>query len=222
MIRNCLTAAALAILLAGCGNAPENTDGAKVGGALASDTGAGVPNPGITTNTDSERAFAEKRYARIEDMEAAGQLRCDTLTYECAGDPRGGTLVFCYVADDLVRARHEYTVGDHGGGRETYYFDDTELFLADLTQSTWTFAPPPEDSENDGTTRTVDHVSEERRYFYNGNLIDRRYRDYQVISGEPSPNPVGEPGERTGKGVDVQLSGEQLLALSRSREFACE
>ncbi|MBB4077865.1 hypothetical protein GGR28_000466 [Lewinella aquimaris] len=219
MIKQLLSAAALTIFLVACDNTPGSEDSGEMVDASPVTEDANVPDPDVTTNTESEIAFVRKRFDRVQEMEAAGTLRCDTLSYNCDEESGGGSFTFCYVADDLVRASHEFYLGDHGGGSETYYFDEEDLYFAHLTQSSWRFASPPD--QDDGTY-TVDEVNEERRYFYNGNMIDRLYKDYQVESWKESPDPSTLPNTQTGTGVSAQVSGDQMLEIARSREFDCD
>ncbi len=182
-----------------------------------------VPDPGVTTNSSSEMTFVLQRYQRIEDMDKLGMLRCDSIGYACAFDPGGGSFLLCFLDDELVRATHAYSRGDHGGGSETYYFDGGDVFLADLSSSSWQFGGPMQkDEEGHARPGTEDQVHEERRFYYNGNLIDRKYKDYKIQSWTESPDPGSLPDQSTGIGVDDGIGSEVILQVARRGKYECE
>ena len=207
------------LLLGSC----SEGDPPVVAATESSPASSNIPDPGLTTNAGSEMTFVLKRYQRIQDMEKLGMLRCDSIGYNCAYDPGGGNFQLCYLDDELVRATHMFSRGDHGGGSETYYYDGGDLFLADLSASTWQFGDTMQEDENGNEVPgTEDLVHEERRYYYNGNLIDRRYKDYKIQSWTDPPDPSTIPDQQTGMGVDDGIGSEVMLQVARRGSFECE
>lgn len=207
------------LLLTGCGN--DKADSPATPPPLGASSN--VPDPGVTTNAASEMSFVLKRYRRIEDMDGLGMLRCDSLGYACASDPAGGSFRLCFLDDELVRATHDYTRGDHGGGSETYYYDGGTLFLAELSASSWAFTGELHTDEDGREVPGIEEsVHEERRYYYAGNLIDRGYKDYRLRSWEDAPDPATLPDQRTGRGVDDGIGSDVVLQVARRGRHECE
>ena len=176
----------------------------------------------VITNTDDPKEWIRKRYERTLQMEQAGQLNCDTITYACEGDARYGSFVFCYSDGVLMRATHEMTEGDHFGVTERYFYDGEELYFAYLTQGSWHFGGPMQtDEAGHEVPGTIDEVHEERRYFDRGDLIDRLYKDYTITSAESSPTPDEIPNRQEGEGVDAELGSDAVLRVADSGSYDC-
>lgn len=151
------------LLALSCGDSPKTTT--TTHSAPSSNTG----DPTVTTNTDSEREFAEKRYARIEEMDRRGLLRCDSLDYDCGGAT--GKFMFCKVEEELLRAVHKVTPTSGADFTETYYYDGDERFYAMLSEGSDAVA------------------AQERRYYHGSQLIGQE--------GEVQGTPLGSDRIRT-------------------------
>ena len=167
--------------------------------------------------------WAQKRYDRIQEMDRNGRLRCDTVRYTCGQTPVVGTFVFCYAGQDLVRAVHDRLEGDHAYLVERYFYDDGELYFTHLTQGAWQFgAPVTREDGSESSSGTVDEVYEERRYFENGNLIDRMYKDYTLKSWIDTIRPDQIPNARSGRGVEAVIGSDDILSVASSASYTCD
>ena len=75
----------------------------------------------------TQLAFTKKRVERVTTMYLEGRLRCDSLPYRCDEPTGQGTIVLCYLGDDLVRGEALNEATD-GPARETYYYDGEEHY----------------------------------------------------------------------------------------------
>ncbi|THH41369.1 hypothetical protein [Neolewinella litorea] len=189
---------------------------------------AAVQTPGETpadvrtTNSVAGLDWSRKRYDRTLEMERNGQLRCDTVVYDCPDDAAAGRFIFCYAGGDLVRAAHEATLGDHASVSESYYYDGDDMYVAKLASGAWHFASPADgQTETPGEPATIDEVHEEMRYYSNGDLVDRRFKDYVIDARTPGPPPENIPDRDTGEGVDNTLGPDAVRAVQRSNTYAC-
>lgn len=207
-------------LFTACGS--KDTTGDTSTGLSAPQESSNMADPSVITNARSEIEFVSKRYERIERMAEEQRLACETVEYVCTDDPRRGTFRFCSLSGELVRATHEFTTGDHSGGSEVYYYDGDELFFSLLTESSWKFGSPPQGAGgSESESGTVDHVLEERRYYHEGNLIERLYKDYTVRSWETPTPPENVATARNGKEVNNGLGAAGLLAIEKAKSFGC-
>ncbi|WP_157974246.1 hypothetical protein [Lewinella sp. IMCC34183] len=174
------------------------------------------------TNTQDPIDWIRERYSDFQRIERDGQLDCDTVTYECPGEARFGSFVFCYSDVGLTRITHEMTLGDHFGVTESYFYDGEELYFAHLTQGAWSFGGPPRiDEAGNEVPGTIDEVHEERRYYDQGALIQRLFKDYTITSGQSSPGPDEIPNRPTGEGVTAGLGSEAVFDVSTAYTYDC-
>ena len=164
--------------------------------------------------------WIRKRYARIGEMEAAGLLRCDSLAYQCQNEPINGLFTYCYAGDDLVRATHGRSIGDHSFTTEEYYFDGAEMYFAHLREGGWQFAHPPGATGEETVSHTRDKVREERKYYADGNLIDRLFKSYELVSWEDR-KPEDFPNAQEGEPIEDVLGPERTLAQRGAAHYAC-
>lgn len=200
-----LTAALLAGLLAACGSSDAESPAPP------------PPETAGTTNAAPGAEWSRKRYERTREMQRNGQLRCDTIAYACPDAPESGHFVFCYAGDDLVTTSHTGTRGDHASLSESYYYDGEDMYFAFLTESAWRF----DDSAADATEpATLDEVHEEIRLYSNGDLVDRRFRDYTLSSRDNAP-PASLPDQATGDGVRDAVGPDAVLQVRQDEAYPC-
>ena len=209
----------LFMLLCGCTDTPPDTEQPARPQPTAS---SNVPDPDVTTNVTSDKAFVKKRYERIEDMATRGVLSCDTVTYECR-DAGGGTFTYCSVDGELLRATHEYFSGGHGGGSEVYYYDGPEMFFSLLTQSDWQFAGPQvADADGNLLPSTEDHVKELRTYYAKGAVIDRLYKEYTVKSYAENTPPENIPNMTKIGEIAGTLGENAVQSVATVGSYTCD
>jgi len=116
------------------------------------------------------------KYNAIENA----SLKSETIRFAPQDDPMEGTMKRYFSDGELVKISLSYTIGDHGGADETYYYSGGQLFFAFITDSSWGFTGK---TLSNGESETVDTVSEHRMYFANGQLI--RYLRKSVETKDP-------------------------------------
>ena len=173
------------------------------------------------TNATGGLSWAQKRYERSLQMERSGLLLCDTVAYRCG--TTSGTFTFCRSDGELVRAGHEQQKGEHDYLSEWYYYDGTEMYLAELKAGSWRFGGPESDQQVrlSSTEPTIDEVHEEWRYFERGNLLDRRFKDYTLRSWTDTLQPQDLPGKPQGTGVAGEIGSEVVLEVAESGTYEC-
>ena len=191
--------------------APEHSDPAKAPPSIAEPDSANHP-AGIE--------WVRKRYARITKMEEYGLVRCDSLAYTCDSEPINGLFTFCYIGEDLVRATHSRSIADHSYTSEEYYLDIDDLYFVHLREGNWQFAQPPGAKEGEVISHTRDDVREERVYYEEGNLIERLFKDYQLLSWDDR-GPEDFPNSRQGEPIRDVLGLEAVLAQRGKANYSC-
>ena len=207
----------LAALFAGCGS------GEPAVGPHDIPTDSVYYQRPAAANTPEGMEWARKRYARVQEMAAAGRLTCDTLRYDCPADAVVGWFAYCYADDGaLITGSHAESTGDHYTVTERYYYDGDELFFAHLTTTGWSFGGPEgRDAAGNPVPGTIDDVKEERKYYSDGNLIDRLYKEYTLTSGPDSPDPDDVPNSTQGTPIDDGLGSEAVRAIAGDKAYAC-
>ena len=181
---------------------------------------APAPEEGGQANSPGGLEWIRKRYARVAEMEANGLLRCDSLIYECPAEPVNGLFTYCYAGDELVRASHGRSIASHSFATEEYYYDGEEMYFAYLREGDWQFAQPPGPQTDEVVSHTRDQIREERKYFENGNLIERLFKDYELVSWEDR-GPEDYPNSRQGEPVRDVLGAEVVLAQRNATDYNC-
>lgn len=171
-------------------------------------------------DTAATLAAIRSEYSRIESLREAGELRQDTLAYECA--EIFGTFRFFYAGDELLLASRDYVVGDHFGGEENYYFHRGQPFFAFLAESSWAFdGPMTTTADGQEVTPTRDDIHELRRYYADGRVIEELYKDYTLHSQKDNPPADQLPNQDSGKGVSEDIGAERLREVARQGTFDC-
>ncbi len=113
-----------------------------------------------------EAAVSEIR-AKYNQIESA-KLTTQVIEFEPDDDPSYGKLTKYFQNGQLVKANFVFGQGDHGGGDETYYYDNGQLFFIYVDERSWRFTGK---TLPNGESETIDTMTEHRLYFSNGALI---------------------------------------------------
>ena len=199
-----------------CGDA----ESAQTGETTQTTVSESAPAAG-QTNATGGLAWAKKRYERVLQMDRSGLLRCDSVGYKCG--PVTGSFTFCRSDGELVRAGHRRQTGDHEYLSEWYYYDGVEMYLAELKEGSWRFGGPNSDDEVKlaSSAPTIDEVHEERRYYDQGNLLDRDFKDYTLRSWLDTLRPEDLPAAAEGTGVADGIGSQIVLSVAESGSYEC-
>ena len=158
-------------------------------------------------------------YARIEALDSKGQLRNKKLDYDCPDDPQGGSFVFQFHGDTLLKVNHNLYMGDHYGQESNYYFQEGELIFGFHRSNVWYFAGTEDEN---GTPNSKDDISIQRDYFFEGQLVKQLFKDYTNYSNKKGKLENEIPNKKTGKGVGATLAGNKILDFSTKEEVNCD
>lgn len=160
-----------------------------------------------------------ERYNEIE----AASLRADTLNFEATDGPEAGHLTRYYRGQELVKAVLSYSLGDHGGAEESYYYSQGQLCFVFASSSSWRFTGR---TLANGESETTDESSEQRIYFRDGQMIRDLWKTVQVPSGksasqllkaaknQPHSDPETESRVwRWGQSLPMINTPQEILAL---------
>lgn len=103
-----------------------------------------------------------QEFSLIQTLVTEGQLRLDSMNYECPDEPRGGFLSRYYQGEELRLLKHEYYLGDHNWIASHWYFKEQSCFFAFREEGSWRFDGP---GVEEGTPATRDDFKEYRYYF---------------------------------------------------------
>jgi|GEM_PF-3171572 len=172
-----------ALVLTACGDsAPDPTVASLPGNRSERAAAAGSTPP----ETDNDTlAMIRADYQRIEAARRSGILMEDSLSYRCEDYPVEGIVHFYSEGADVVLLTHGYSRGDHEGTTERYYYRNGQLFFHLQESGYWEFGGAmqtmPDGAEVPGS---IDHVTEERRYYAAGKLIKALTKSYSFDSAE--------------------------------------
>lgn len=146
---------------------------------------------------DAPLATIRANYQRIETARRAGTLTKDSLFYNCEQAMTDGSIYFYSDDSGVVLASHGYSMGDHGGATEYYYYRDGKLIFYFEQGGHWQFGGPmqvlPDGTEVPGT---IDKVIEKRRYYHADTLIKALIKNYHIQSGEDGAVKAAEATNR--------------------------
>lgn len=128
-----------------------------------------------------EEAVTDIR-AKYNQIEGA-KLETQVIEFQPDDDPAYGKITKYFQNGQLVKANYVFGEGDHGGGDETYYYYNGQLFFIYIDQRSWRFTGK---TMANGESETIDTMTEHRLYFANGNLIRHLRKqvestDYEAI-----------------------------------------
>lgn len=210
--------------------APDNDEGDPSSGSLPADgdqagTEEETPDAGNTATDPDENDFDGRiaqirgEFAIIEAAVADSSYTMQVFSYECPDEPQGGELIQYFEGDEIRKIEHSYYAGDHGGGQDLFYFDDSQLFFSLEEQSYWQFSGGVnEQGEPNGT---VDHF-EVYRYYYDvtGSPIQTLYKEFDIRS--PSENPVDRnevPNTRVADNSQAQTRADLTVSYLSTDDF---
>jgi hypothetical protein len=178
-----------------------------------------LPLLGYTENSEAIIKDIRARYNQIE----GAKLRSQEIEFTSDSDPVSGTFTRYYQGDALVKIKLSYSMGDHGGSEEFFYYDQGELFFVFATDTAWGFSG---ETLPNGESGTVDTAIEHRVYFRQGAVV--RHLSREVKSKDPTaisallqkaPNIPGTDKERIGslssigQGAYHATSGAAILKV---------
>jgi hypothetical protein len=177
---------------------------------------------GLTAQADWVEDAVTQIRARYNEIEAAS-LRSGSLEFEATDGPESGKLVRYYQGQELVKAVLTYSLGDHGGAEESYYYSQGQLCFVYAVSSSWKFTGQ---TLANGESETVDESAEQRIYFRDGQMIRDLLKVVQVPSGksaaqllkaaknQPHSDPETESRVwRWGQGLPMVSTPEEVLGL---------
>lgn len=123
-------------------------------------------------STEDAVSDIRARYNQIEGK----KLRSEKIDFEATDGPGSGSCTRYYQGSELVKIHLAYSLGDHGGSDEYYYYTGGQLFFAFATDSSWAFTGK---TLPNGESETIDSATEHRAYFVEGTLIRHLFREAQ-------------------------------------------
>ncbi len=160
--------------------------------------------------------------ARYNEIEAAS-LRSASLNFEATDGPESGKLTRYYQGQEMVKAVLTYSLGDHGGAEESYYYSQGQLCFVYAASSSWRFTGR---TLANGESETADESAEQRIYFRDGQMIRDLRKIVQVPSGksasqllkaeknQPHSDPETESRVwRWGQGLPTITTPQEVLTL---------
>ena len=169
---------------------------------------------------DTEKVIVEirKEFGRIEALLSDDQVLKKELSYSCPDDPQDGGFVFYFKGDTLLKANHNFVMGDHYGQESSYYFQNGALVFGFHQSSVWNF----DGQDDQGNATTKDDVNVQRDYFYQGEMVKQLFKDYTISSGKQDKQESEVPNLATGNGVESTLAGSIILNISTKEKLTCE
>lgn len=148
-----------------------------------------------TEESDDPMTAIRKNFARIEKAKEAGTLHKDSIPYSCEDAMVQGDVTLYADDENVVLAVHSYTLGDHSGVTEHYYFRDGKPIFLYRESGVWQFGGEMRTLE-DGTEApgTIDIITEDRLYFNEGSTIKALTKEYEIRNGE-DVDPTTIPNE---------------------------
>lgn len=169
-------------------NTPVNAEPVEQNGGESEDE---MTSRGLKTSEVEEPAATDpmtairQEYARIEAAKEAGTLHKDSIPYNCEDAMVQGDVMLYADDKSVVLAVHAYTLGDHSGVTEHYYFRDGKPVFLYRESGVWQFGGEMQTLE-DGTEApgTIDIITEDRLYFHEGSTIKALTKEYKIMNGE--------------------------------------
>ena len=127
-------------------------------------------------------AYADPTEDAVTDIRArynlieGAKLRSEQIDFEATDGPGSGTCTRYFQGNELVKIHLSYSLGDHGGSDEYYYYSGGQTFFAFATDSSWGFTGT---TLPNGESETMDTATEHRAYFVDGTLIRHLFREAQ-------------------------------------------
>ncbi len=163
-----------------------------------------------------------KGYARIEAALKAGALHKDSILYRCEDAMVEGQIDLYEDDGGVVLAVHGFSMGDHSGTTEHYYFQGGKPIFLFRESGVWRFGGPMV-TMDDGTDSpgTIDNITEDRLYFNEGSTIKALTKAYELINGE-GPDPATVPNETMAHNGELPESLEVVQSVIATRKVDCK
>ncbi|MDF1823657.1 MAG: hypothetical protein P1U68_03385 [Verrucomicrobiales bacterium] len=157
------------------------------------------------------------KYNQIE----SATLQTQVIEFQPEDDPAYGKLTKYLENGQVVKATFIFGQGDHGGGEETYYYHNGQLFFIYIDERSWRFSGK---AMANGESETIDTMTEHRLYFANGKLIRHLRKqvestDYEAI-GSLIAKVANEPYQDPAKASAAKMRGFQVPGVSSWQDIA--
>ena len=183
---------------------------------------ASLPGWSTVSATDTARVLQliDDEHKRTEAEAKADRLQQVTYTYEC--DERSGNVTYSYRDDELVKVDHQYTLGDHDGQGDIYYFRNNKLILTDQEASSWQFIGAMRTDEN-GVEQpgTIDTYHRQRDYYFAGGIYQSRYKTFQLHDDETATVSDHETDQRSGTTVTPMWALATVQTIANRGSVLC-
>lgn len=158
-------------------------------------------------------------FTRIESLLSQGKLTPKIKEINCIDEPVGGNLAFFYDGNTLVKADHNFHMGDHFGQESSYYFKDGEVIFGFHRSGAWSFTG---EEDKDGNAITKDEMKVQRDYFYEGKIVKQLFKDFTNYSNKKELLESEVPNKSIGEGVGFTLTGKRIIDLSKKEKLGCD
>ena len=214
----------LLLLITACGNdTPSATNGIS---ASEPPVAASLSEPATENTLPAEQEqidLIRSEYELIAREFQAEVYAKDSIVYDCYDEPVDGQ--FDYYVDQtgaLRLATNSYTLGDHMGVLEHWYFRDGTPFFMLREEGSWRFGGELEvDEEGNEYPGTVDNIAEHRFYFADGALIRHLVKEYEIKSWEEAPDPASLPNETVAHNGEMPETWPWVKDMVENRTLDC-
>ncbi len=198
---------------------PESTEQSPSEKIVNKEKKEPISEPTPTDDLETITLKIREEFSRIETLLGQRKLTQNVKEYNCPDDPEGGTFTFFYDGNTLVKADHNFYMGDHFGQESSYYFKDGDLIFGFHRSSSWTFTGP---EKADGTPNTKDDIHIQRDYFNEGKIVKQLFKDYTNYSNKKEKIEREIPNKTIGEGVYKTLDGKLVMEFSNKDKLTCE
>lgn len=167
-------------------------------------------------------AYAKGVATEITAKAEAGVFKTDSIEYACEDAMLGGTLTLYSDAGGIVLAENSFSMSDHEGQTDRWYFKDGKLVLLHEYHGTWRFGGKmTTDEDGNEYPGTIDDITENYFYFDQGHLFKHLVKEYQIVSGEEEINPDDVPAESMAQNGETPVSYNFIAAVMATRAVDC-
>lgn len=174
----------LLVLLTACGS-----DAVADTAPHASPAPAPAPPPApAVVSPEEQLAEIKAEYALISQEMEGEVYAADTVRYVCEAGVMEGEMLLYSDSEALRLVINSFSMGDHGGKIEYWYFKDSIPFFVLEETGTWQFGGPyREDEHGDQIVGSIDKIEQQRYYIAEGKVIKQLSKAFEIRSWEESP-----------------------------------
>lgn len=146
----------------------------------------------------------------------------DSIAYTCDDQMISGEVLLFADTEETKVVINSFSVGDHSGSTEYWYFSDGAPFFVLEESGVWSFGGPMQADENGRELPgTIDTIEQRRYYIVDGKVVRELRKEVTLKSWEEGPSIDDIPNQTVQPPGGLPAGADLIRAAMEKGEVDC-